>query len=178
MAFATAPFDWISQRDHRVMGRLDRWRAPRALRLWMIYATRIGDGWLWYALALFLTFFGGQQHWRALVACTIAIISGVALFSVLKRICRRPRPRFAELRSTDAPAPPDQFSFPSGHTITAFAGAVSLMHFYPEAAPILLLVAASIAASRVLLGMHYPSDVIVGAAIGTGLGYWAYLLMV
>jgi undecaprenyl-diphosphatase len=176
MAFATAPLHWIVERDDRVMLRLDRWRAPRALRLWMIYATRIGDGWLWYALAFFLTFYGGQQHWRALIACTMAIFTGVALFSVLKRVCRRPRPRVATLRSY-APAPPDQFSFPSGHTITAFAGAVSLMHFYPEAAPLLLLVAGSIAASRVLLGMHYPSDVIAGATIGTCLGYGSYLLM-
>jgi undecaprenyl-diphosphatase len=178
MAFATAPLHWIVERDDRVMLRLDRWRSPRYLRLWMIYATRIGDGWLWYALAGFLSLYGGDRQWRALIACTMAIFTGVVLFSLLKRICRRPRPRVTALRSTDAPAPPDQFSFPSGHTITAFAGAVSLMHFYPEAAPLLLLVAASIAASRVLLGMHYPSDVLAGALIGTGLGYSAYLLMV
>lgn len=176
MTFATS-IDWISQRDQRVMLRLDGWTAPRALRRTMIYATRCGDGWLWYAAALYLTFFGGQDHYRALVACFSAIVVGVALFTILKRICRRPRPRFASLRSTDAPAPPDQFSFPSGHTITAFAGAVSLLHFYPDLAPLLLLLAACIAVSRVLLGMHYPSDVLVGAVIGSGLGYGSYLLM-
>ena len=46
------PIHWISHRDHLVMGRVERWRLPRALRLWMIYVTRCGDGWLWYALVL------------------------------------------------------------------------------------------------------------------------------
>ena len=55
--------------------------------------------------------------------------------------------------------------------------AVSLFHYYPAAAPVLLFAAASIGASRVLLAMHYPSDVVVGALIGTGLGYGALLLV-
>ena len=105
------------------------------------------------------------------------MIWGVVLFTVLKRVCRRPRPRFAFLRPEGAPAPPDIFSFPSGHTITAFAMAVSLFHYYPAAAPALLFAAANIGASRVLLGMHYPSDVAAGALIGTGLGYAAFLLV-
>jgi undecaprenyl-diphosphatase len=63
--------------------------------------------------------------------------------------------------------PPDQFSFPSGHTITAFAVSVALSAFYPELATGLLFCAVSIAASRVLLGMHFLSDVVAGAAIGT-----------
>jgi undecaprenyl-diphosphatase len=168
--------NWIDSRDHRVMGRIDRWRAPRFLRLWMIYSTRGGDGWIWYATAVLLLFAGGPQHFRALLSCTLAIFSGVALFTVLKRMCRRPRPRFAAPRPFDVPEPPDQFSFPSGHTITAFAASVNLMHFYPDAAPVLLFCAASIAASRILLGMHYPSDVAAGAVIGTGLGYSAFLI--
>jgi undecaprenyl-diphosphatase len=66
--------------------------------------------------------------------------------------------------------PPDQFSFPSGHTITAFAVAVSLGGFYPEMLPGLFFCAASVAASRVVLGMHFLSDVLAGAAIGATLG--------
>jgi undecaprenyl-diphosphatase len=177
MTFPTTSLNWIVARDQNVMGRIDRWRAPRAFRLWMIYSTRCGDGWIWYATAIFLLFAGGEQHYRALVSCTIAIFTGVALFTALKRVCRRPRPKFAAPRAFDVPEPPDQFSFPSGHTITAFAACVNLMHYYPEASPVLLFCAASIAASRILLGMHYPSDVVVGAAIGTGLGYSAFLLV-
>ena len=66
--------------------------------------------------------------------------------------------------------PPDQFSFPSGHTITAFAVAVSLSMFYPALLVGLLFCAVSVAASRILLGMHFLSDVLAGAAIGTAAG--------
>jgi undecaprenyl-diphosphatase len=66
--------------------------------------------------------------------------------------------------------PPDQFSFPSGHTITAFAVALSLGAFYPAMLPGLLFCAASVAASRILLGMHFLTDVLAGAAIGAAVG--------
>jgi undecaprenyl-diphosphatase len=73
--------------------------------------------------------------------------------------------------------PPDQFSFPSGHTITAFAVAISLSIFYPEMLASLLFCALSVAASRILLGMHFLTDVIAGAAIGGLLGYVAAELL-
>ncbi len=165
------PLTWITARDHRLMGRVERWRLPRAIRWSMISATRAGDGWLWYALAVFLMFAGGEQRYRALAASTLAMGVGVAVFSSLKRICKRPRPRFAALTA------PDMFSFPSGHTITAFAISVSLFHYYPAASPALLTAAAAIAASRILLGMHYPSDVAAGAVIGSALGYGGYLVI-
>jgi undecaprenyl-diphosphatase len=72
--------------------------------------------------------------------------------------------------------PPDQFSFPSGHTITAFAIAVTLGMFYPAMLAALLLCAFCIAASRVLLGMHFLSDVIVGALLGTVLALSSHAL--
>ena len=74
--------------------------------------------------------------------------------------------------------PPDQFSFPSGHTITAFAMASSLSAFYPALLAALLFCAVSIALSRILLGMHFLTDVLAGAALGAGLGWMAaHLLM-
>jgi undecaprenyl-diphosphatase len=72
--------------------------------------------------------------------------------------------------------PPDRFSFPSGHTITAFAVALSLAAFYPGMLPGLLFCAASIALSRILLGMHFLSDVLAGALIGSVLAYGAVWL--
>jgi undecaprenyl-diphosphatase len=68
----------------------------------------------------------------------------------------------------------DKFSFPSGHSTTAFAVALSLGSFYPEIMPLLLLLASNVAVSRVVIGMHFLSDVLVGSGMGALLGYVAY----
>ena len=73
--------------------------------------------------------------------------------------------------------PPDQFSFPSGHTITAFAIAVPLSLFYPSLLAGLFFCAISIAVSRILLGMHFLSDVLAGCVLGSALGYTAFRLL-
>jgi undecaprenyl-diphosphatase len=72
--------------------------------------------------------------------------------------------------------PPDRFSFPSGHTMVAFSvGTVIALHF-PLLAPALGVVALGIAVSRVVLGLHYLSDVVVGALLGTLFGFTAYMV--
>jgi undecaprenyl-diphosphatase len=101
----------------------------------------------------------------------------VALFLRLKKWTGRKRPCTYEPHCWARLLPPDQFSFPSGHTITAFAVGISLSLFYPSLAIGLLFCAASVAASRILLGMHFLSDVLAGAVIGTGLAFGAVELM-
>ena len=136
----------------------------------MLAASRGGDGGLWLALALAVALCGGTERFHALFSATLAAGVGVALFLELKRAFRRKRPCALEPHCWAELLPPDQFSFPSGHTITAFAVAVSLAGFYPELLPGLLFCAISIAASRVLLGMHFLSDVLAGAVLGACLG--------
>jgi undecaprenyl-diphosphatase len=164
---------WLEIGDHRLMRTVNRWRPPRWMRVWMIAATRGGDGWLWYAMGLVVALFGGSERFLALGAATASAGVGVALFLQLKRLCARKRPCAIEPHCWATLLPPDQFSFPSGHTITAFAVAISLGAFYPALLAGLLFCAASVAVSRILLGMHYLSDVIAGAGIGGLLGYAA-----
>jgi len=174
---AVTLLDAITSGDHRLMNRVNRWRPPRWFRLWMIFATRGGDGWLWYALGLLVLLFGGTERLSAVAAAAAAVASGVGIFIALKRAFRRPRPCVTRTHCWAQLLPPDQFSFPSGHTITAFAMAASLIYFYPVLFVPLAFCAGSIAVSRVLLGMHFLSDVIAGAAIGVMLGYNAAVLL-
>ena len=131
MTLAGAMFHFIDHRDHRLMRRVNRWPAPRWIRIWMLCATRGGDGWLWYALGLTLLLFGGDERFMAVGAAALAAGLGVALFLRIKKATGRKRPCAVEPHCWATLLPPDQFSFPSGHTITAFAVAVSLSAFYP-----------------------------------------------
>src|SRR5262244_3892997 len=156
----------IERRDHRVMRRMNRWRAPRWIRYWMIAATRAGDGWLWYGLGAMLLIFGGAQRYAAVASAGSAAIAGIFVFKALKRLSQRPRPCQYEPHCWSKVLPPDKFSFPSGHTMTAFSIALVLTYFYPHLEFALIFLALSIALSRVVLGMHFLSDVLAGIILG------------
>jgi undecaprenyl-diphosphatase len=163
--------------DQRLMRRVNGWTPPQWMRLWMLAATRGGDGWLWYAMALVVVLAGGRERVRAIGAAAIAVSAGIVLFLWLKRTCGRKRPCELAPHCWATLLPPDQFSFPSGHAITAFSIAISLGMFYPASLGGLLFCAASVALSRILLGMHFLSDVLAGAALGSILGYTAAALL-
>jgi undecaprenyl-diphosphatase len=170
MTVAKAVWDQIELNDYRLMRRVHRWRAPRWFRILMIVSTRSGDGWLWYALGAILFIYGGQHRFLAIGAATSATAVGIFLFRTLKHASRRKRPCEIEPHCWAVILPPDRYSFPSGHSITAFGVAVSIGLFYPELQGSLLTVAFLIAGSRIILGMHFLSDVLAGSAIGVGLG--------
>lgn len=157
------------------MRRLNRWEAPHWIRKWMLLASRGGDGWLWSAIGLILLLFGGSPRFDALGAAFAALGAGQLTFFILKRLIGRERPCATESHCWARLLPPDRFSFPSGHTITAFAIAVSLGLYYPSLIVGLIFCALSVAASRVILGLHYLSDVAAGVLIGSAIGVAAFL---
>jgi undecaprenyl-diphosphatase len=167
---------FIETRDHRVMRSLNRWRAPRWLRIWMIWSTRLGDGWIWYTIGISVLLFGGNSRFMAFGASFTAVTTTIVLFRIVKKASKRKRPCHLENHCWSKVLPPDQFSFPSGHAMSAFAIAIPLSMFYPELQVALLVLSVSIAISRVILGMHFVSDVVVGSLLGAGLGYGSYLL--
>jgi undecaprenyl-diphosphatase len=170
MAVARTLWGLIERRDHRLMRRMNRWRAPRWIRIWMIAATRMGDGWIWYGLGIMLLIFGGAQRSAAVGAAGSAALVGVLVFKALKHLSQRPRPCQYEPHCWSKVLPPDQFSFPSGHTMTAFSIALVVSYYYPSLEGPLFFLALSIAVSRIVLGMHFLSDVLAGVVLGAGLG--------
>ncbi len=176
MAIHELVLGYVTAGDYRLMRKVHHWPPPNWLRRWMLWATRAGDGWLWYAAGLAVLLFGGPERGRAAGAGAAAATLGILLFECLKRLANRRRPCDLEPHCWAELLPPDQFSFPSGHSMTAFAVCVSLLLFYPPLTAPLLFCALSVAASRVLLGMHFLSDVIAGSAVGALVGYAAYVL--
>jgi undecaprenyl-diphosphatase len=165
--------------DLRVSGRLQAWKAPRPFRIWMRWATRLGDGWIHLATLAVLPIIEGDRA----VASAAAVALGAAnvLLIMVKGRVRRRRPsayspQFCGITSQAFGF--DEYSFPSGHSLNAFAVGSVVALAFPMATPFVLFVAGSIAISRVALGFHFAGDVIAGAAIGTVLGtsvYWMFV---
>lgn len=174
MTVRKAVWNQIESNDHRLMRRVHRWRAPRWFRILMIAMTRGGDGWLWYAIGIVIGFFGGDERFLAIGAGASAAVAGIFIFSTLKHSSRRKRPCEIEPHCWSSILPPDKYSFPSGHSITAFAVATTLGLFYPQVLAVLLTAAFLIAASRIILGMHFLSDVLAGCVLGVLLGLISY----
>ncbi len=132
-------------------------------------ASRLGDGVVWYVLILTLPLMFGAPAIRPAIVMALTGILGVALYKVLKRVFVRERPFITHSGISLAMPPLDRYSFPSGHTLHAVSFAWQLTAHYPELGYVVIPLAGLIAASRVVLGLHYPSDVVAGAGVGASL---------
>ncbi|NTS77226.1 phosphatase PAP2 family protein [Catenovulum sp. SM1970] len=130
---------------------------------WVRLVSKTGDGHLYIALAVLLLLIA-EQGQNFLVLGLLAFAIELPLYFVLKRSLKRVRPSDAIISAHITPS--DKFSLPSGHTAAAFVMAFTLSHFYPVLAPYLYAWASLVGLSRVLLGVHYPGDIIAGACLG------------
>ena len=127
-------------------------------------------GLVWVALAAAVAFFRGRPLLPAVAVTAACVWSADLIALALKTATDRPRP--AEVLPQVDPligATVGQ-SLPSGHAATSFAAAVLLTSFWPRAWPGFFLLATAIAFSRVYAGVHYPSDVVLGAVLGAVVG--------
>ncbi|MBX6392249.1 MAG: phosphatase PAP2 family protein [Burkholderiales bacterium] len=133
-----------------------------------VYAmtSRLGDGGLWAALALALVLTGGQAGIDCVRHMLFAGTMALAVYALSKRCTGRQRP-CVELRGLNLCVQPlDRYSFPSGHTLHAVVFTTVVLAYFPQLAPALVPFVLLTALSRIALGLHYPSDVLGGAAIG------------
>ncbi len=145
---------------------LNRWGASALVHGFFATVSRLGDGVFWYALMIGLALTGGARGAIAALHLAVTGLVALALYNLLKRYIRRPRPCEEHPGVVARVAPLDRFSFPSGHTLHAVAFAIVACAWFPTLAIPLLPFAALVALSRVVLGLHYPSDVLAGIAIG------------
>jgi undecaprenyl-diphosphatase len=165
-----------AERDQRWAKRLHGAIQYRLLTSILVGASWLGDGIFWYALIGAIAFFGGTEGRDLATHMALAGLVNLTLYTFLKRWTGRPRPfvKCPDIRACARAL--DRFSFPSGHVLHALTFTVILTYHYPLAAIGLVPLTLLIALSRVTLGLHYPSDVAAGAAIGAVVGASVLLL--
>lgn len=157
------------RRDHLWCLRANRWCLRSDVRWLFAIASRLGDGVFWYVLIAAIVICDGADGLRASLHLALTGAVALALYTLIKRWTRRPRPFASDLRIRAWVAPLDEFSFPSGHTLHAVAFSLVAIAHYPALAWLLAPFTVGVAASRVALGLHYPSDVLAALVLGSGL---------
>jgi undecaprenyl-diphosphatase len=157
--------------DERACARLNR-----GIRiLWLLHLFRfvswLGNGIFWYALMLALLLVQGRQAALPVLHMATVGIVCTLLYRLLKRGTLRPRPFEVHAHIAAGALPLDRFSFPSGHTLHAVAFSLVASSCYPALGLPLAAITLAVATSRVVLGLHYPSDVLAGAALGASVAF-------
>lgn len=153
----------LDAHDRALMARFVLGKShSRAHCAWWLVLTHLGGARFSVALTLALLTVSWTQPYFLRAALSLALSH--IIVRIVKKRAERARP--SECMSLEAlVAIPDKFSFPSGHACAAMSTAITFAVLFPAAAPLILLLAFFIGASRVALGVHFPGDVIVGQFI-------------
>jgi undecaprenyl-diphosphatase len=129
------------------------------------YLSKTGDGQLYLIIIAILY---ANEGWDSpfLRAILLGFLIERPIYFVLKNGFKRNRPEAALKNFRSLITPSDKFSFPSGHTSAAFMMATLMSYFFPALMIPLYCWAALVGFSRVILGVHFPTDTLVGVILG------------
>lgn len=169
--------------DARLTIRANRWSHRELIGQFFKVISRLGDGWFWAAAVI--TMIGvlavqGRAPLSIALATLVILLtsySGYRLYRFLKRHTVRPRPYQVHQVIVLKERPLDVFSFPSGHTLQAVLFTLLIGSQTPVLLWVLAPFTALVALSRLVLGLHYPTDVLVGAGIGASFAMAAQLVL-
>lgn len=162
----------IDHLDRRVVYATGRLRRRHALGV-VRWVSRTGDGYAPLVCLVLAALIDTDVATAFLHAALLAFAIERALYVLAKRFFKRRRPAEVLPQFVPATAPADRFSFPSGHTMAAFLTACLAVSVLGVPAVLAYGWAMVVGFSRVWLGVHFPSDIVVGAALGISIGLFA-----
>ena len=148
-----------------------------SLRRFFTLVSRLGD---WYAYAIVAVGTAAVLGDQAVAFLTHALLTGAVgllAYKLLKSRLVRERPYITHCGIVCGTAPLDRYSFPSGHTLHAVSFAIVFWAYLPATSWLMAPFAMLVVASRIILGLHYPTDVVVGAALGATIASGSIALM-
>ncbi|SEA53995.1 undecaprenyl-diphosphatase [Thiothrix caldifontis] len=157
-----------------LFNRINHWKSVSLL---FAAVSRLGNGVFWYVLIVMLPLIYGATAVQVSLHMGLVGLAGVLIYKWLKTSTERVRPYNHNGDIFQNVAALDQFSFPSGHTLHAVGFTLILLHYYPEWALLVVPFTVLVALSRVILGLHYPSDVLIGAFLGAGLAQGSFCVL-
>lgn len=149
----------------------------KAIRHFFRAISRLGDGVFWYSLMILILIFQGAEAVVPVLHMAVAGLIGTFIYKWLKGKTLRPRPYQVrqDIRLTGKAL--DKFSFPSGHTLHAVVFTWVALTYFPQLAVLLILFTVLVGLSRVVLGLHYPSDVMAGALLGAFIAQASFMFV-
>lgn len=146
--------------------KLNQYSTTKNIAVFFKVISRLGDGWFWYASLLAMWLLQGAGYYWQMLYIIGGMLSATAIYKLLKHKTLRPRPYQVHQAVVLGERPLDHFSFPSGHTLHAVMLCILMGYSMPSLLFILFPFTVLVAISRVVLGLHYPSDVLAGAMLG------------
>lgn len=165
----SAMINYLDELEIGVCRSINQFGNVPLIRSVFAMASRLGDWYFWVAMGAVLFALQGAAALPAIGVMVGTFLVGLGIYRFLKTRLVRERPFVTDSGIRCGTAPLDRYSFPSGHTLHAVCFAILLPQVEPVLGLICIPFAAVVAMSRVVLGLHYPTDVIVGAAIGASL---------
>lgn len=141
----------------------------QSIEKFFAFISRIGDGVFWYSLMVIFIAYDFPYGGKAALHMGIVGLLALSIYKLIKPRMIRQRPSITWTQIRRGTAPLDLYSFPSGHTLHAVSFTTITLNYYPGLWWLLIPFTTLIALSRIILGLHYPTDVLAGAFIGAGL---------